>query len=130
MADAKPPDATPRFLLGLLAGRYLLLQDVERQRVDAVVNLGDILSGPLLPAETADFLMQRPFVTIAGNHERQVLALKDRAITPDPLTSDGFDVPTTAALARGSLWVVNARFGTTPTPRTPYWITRVDEHDD
>ena len=48
----------------------------------------------------------------------------------DEITSTGFDVPTTAALARDSLWVVNARFGTTPTPGTPYWITRVDEYDD
>jgi hypothetical protein len=48
----------------------------------------------------------------------------------EEITSTGFDVPTTAALAHDSLWVVNARFGTTPTPQTPYWITRVDEHDD
>ena len=48
----------------------------------------------------------------------------------EEITSTGFDVPTTAALARDSLWVVNARFGTTPTPEAPYWITRVDEHDD
>jgi sugar lactone lactonase YvrE len=48
----------------------------------------------------------------------------------DEITNPGFDVPTTAALARDALWVVNARFGTTPTPETPYWITRVDEYDD
>ena len=41
----------------------------------------------------------------------------------------GLDVPTTIALARGSLWAVNARFTTPPTPTTPYWITRVDLHD-
>lgn len=35
------------------------------------------------------------------------------------------DVPTTAAAARGKLWAVNARFGTTPTNRTRYWITRL-----
>ena len=48
----------------------------------------------------------------------------------DEISSTGFDVPTTAALACDSLWAVNARFGTTPTPETPYWITRVDEYDD
>ncbi len=48
----------------------------------------------------------------------------------DEITSTGFDVPTTAALALDALWVVNARFGTMPTAETPYWITRVDEHDD
>jgi sugar lactone lactonase YvrE len=43
------------------------------------------------------------------------------------ITGD-FDVPTTAALFGSSLYVVNARFGTTdPDPLPdPYWITRVD----
>lgn len=41
--------------------------------VDGWLNLGDILSGPLWPAETADWLIQRDWPTIAGNHERQVL---------------------------------------------------------
>ena len=46
--------------------------------VDAWINLGDIVSGPLWPAETADWLMARqhgqpPWLTMAGNHERQVL---------------------------------------------------------
>jgi hypothetical protein len=35
------------------------------------------------------------------------------------------DVPTTATFALDRLWVVNARFSTTPTPSTPYWITRL-----
>ena len=34
-------------------------------------------------------------------------------------------VPTTATTSLGALWVVNARFGTPPTPDTPYWITRL-----
>jgi sugar lactone lactonase YvrE len=34
-------------------------------------------------------------------------------------------VPTTATLSMGSLWVVNARFGTPPTPDTEYWISRL-----
>ncbi len=41
------------------------------------------------------------------------------------LTSDDFDVPTTVASHRGSLFLPNARFGTPPTPTTEYWITRV-----
>ena len=41
------------------------------------------------------------------------------------LTSPDFDVPTTATLAAGRLWAVNARFGTPPTPTTEYWITKV-----
>jgi hypothetical protein len=40
------------------------------------------------------------------------------------LTPAGLDIPTTAAWVAGSLYVVNARFGTPVTPSTPYWITR------
>jgi len=42
--------------------------------VDGWLNLGDIVSGPLWPAETAQWLMEQNWPTIAGNHERQVLA--------------------------------------------------------
>lgn len=75
---------------GNLPALEAVLEDVARERVDVVVNLGDILSGPLLPAETADFLMARDFVTIAGNHERQLLQLKDRGAPLDPASSDGY----------------------------------------
>jgi hypothetical protein len=42
-----------------------------------------------------------------------------------PAPPNHLDVPTTATFALGSLWVVNARFGTPPTPTTDYWITRL-----
>ena len=51
-----------------------VLADIERRGVDIIVNLGDILSGPLLPRETADRLMALDLPTVRGNHERQVLA--------------------------------------------------------
>jgi hypothetical protein len=35
------------------------------------------------------------------------------------------DVPTTATVAAGRLWVVNARFTTPRTPATEYWITQL-----
>jgi hypothetical protein len=35
------------------------------------------------------------------------------------------DVPTTATVAAGRLWAVNARFTTPPTPDTEYWITQL-----
>jgi hypothetical protein len=41
------------------------------------------------------------------------------------LTSDGLDVPTTAAFVRSRLWAVNARFNVTPGPDVPYWITQL-----
>jgi hypothetical protein len=41
------------------------------------------------------------------------------------ITDPGLDVPTTATVAAGRLWVVNARFTTPPTPATEYWITQL-----
>jgi sugar lactone lactonase YvrE len=41
------------------------------------------------------------------------------------ITDDDFDVPTTVARLGRSLYLPNARFSTTPTPTTEYWITRV-----
>jgi len=41
------------------------------------------------------------------------------------IASTDFDVPTTMARRGGSLYLPNARFSTTPTPTTPYWVTRV-----
>src|SRR3954452_5049813 len=41
------------------------------------------------------------------------------------IASSQFDVPTTVALIDGRLYAVNARFGTTPSTRTRYWITGV-----
>jgi streptogramin lyase len=38
-----------------------------------------------------------------------------------------FDVPTTVASKRGSLYLPNARFTTPPTPETDYWVTRVSK---
>ncbi|WP_395400717.1 metallophosphoesterase family protein [Pseudoduganella sp. UC29_106] len=50
-----------------------VLADIERRGVDMTVNLGDILSSPLQPRETAERLMPMDLPTISGNHERQVL---------------------------------------------------------
>jgi putative phosphoesterase len=63
-----------------------VLADIARQGVDAVVNLGDHLSGPLEARRTADILMARDFPSIRGNHDRYLveqtpaqMGLSDRA---------------------------------------------------
>jgi len=60
-------------------------QDIAMQSVNIVVNLGDALSGPLMVRETAHWLIQRhtrsgatPWLHLAGNHERQLLAAHHR----------------------------------------------------
>ncbi|PTL84311.1 YfcE family phosphodiesterase [Vitiosangium sp. GDMCC 1.1324] len=50
-----------------------VLADIDRRGADVIVNLGDIVSGPLQPRETADLLMSLGLPTIRGNHERQLL---------------------------------------------------------
>lgn len=60
---------------GNLAALEAVAADIRRKGVDQVVNLGDNLSGPLLPRETAQWLMACGWLSLAGNHERQVLTL-------------------------------------------------------
>ncbi|PTM42409.1 metallophosphoesterase family protein [Bosea sp. 124] len=50
-----------------------VVEDLERTRPDLVVNLGDLLSGPLKARETADLLMSRDWLTVRGNHDRYLI---------------------------------------------------------
>jgi putative phosphoesterase len=58
---------------GNLLALEAVLADIERRGADRIVNLGDIVSGPLWPRETAERLMALDLPTIRGNHERQLL---------------------------------------------------------
>lgn len=58
---------------GNLAALEAVVADIGRRSVNRTVNLGDSLSGPLLPRETARFLMAQDWLQLAGNHERYVL---------------------------------------------------------
>ncbi len=59
---------------GNLPALEAVVQDIRRRGADVVVNLGDSLSGPLMPRETAQFLRMQNWIHLAGNHERQLLA--------------------------------------------------------
>jgi predicted phosphodiesterase len=68
--------------------------------VDGWLNLGDILSGPLWPRETAAFLMARDWPTIAGNHERQLLTqARERMGATDAYAADAITADQRAWLA-------------------------------
>lgn len=58
---------------GNLRALQAVLADIERRAPDMVVDLGDCVSGPLQAAATADLLMDRAFLTVRGNHDRQVV---------------------------------------------------------
>ena len=50
-----------------------VLADIERRRVDAVVNLGDHLYGPLDVRGTMDLLLKLNATSIRGNQDRELL---------------------------------------------------------
>jgi predicted phosphodiesterase len=63
---------------GNLPALEAVLAEIAAEHIERAVNLGDILSGPLWPRETAERLMALGWPTIAGNHERQALATSRR----------------------------------------------------
>ena len=71
-------------VLADIHGNHLALQavraDLACRAVDRVVNLGDCVSGPLWPAETADALMALGWPTVRGNHDRWVSSLAPSAM--------------------------------------------------
>jgi predicted phosphodiesterase len=74
---------------GNLPALEAVVADAEARGCTRFLNLGDILSGPLWPAETAAYLMARDWPTIAGNHERQLLHLAPERLN----ASDAFTRP-------------------------------------
>lgn len=67
---------------------------------------------------------------VVQNRLNQIAVLElndewDSAILEGTLTNSDFDVPTTIGLFGDSLYAVNARFTTPPTPTTPYTVVRV-----
>lgn len=88
---------------GNLAALQAVVEDFTRRGVDTVANLGDSLSGPLLPKETAQFLMAQDWLHLAGNHERQVLNLQ-------PQHCDPSDAYARAQLGREELdWIASLK---------------------
>lgn len=51
-----------------------VLTDIKHRDIDQMVNLGDILYGPIAPKDTYELLMahQNDIVTIRGNQDRQI----------------------------------------------------------
>ena len=67
---------------GNFAAMQAVLADLRHRGVDRIVALGDHLSGPLLPSETASLMMREPWVAVAGNHERQLLSFDATSAGP------------------------------------------------
>lgn len=84
---------------GNLGALEAVLADIAARGIRVIVNLGDILSGPLQPAATADRLMTLALPTIRGNHERQLLE------DPEMGASDRFTIG--ELTARHLAWVAS-----------------------
>lgn len=84
-------------------GNFLALEaviaDIRAQRIDRIVNLGDMASGPLDARRTMDMLMALDAVHVLGNHDRYLI---DRS----PETMGSWDRPAHAQLdARHLEWL-------------------------
>lgn len=67
---------------GNLRALEAVRRDLKKHSPDIVVNLGDHLSGPLQAAATADALITENYVTIRGNHDRQLVDRPVEAMGP------------------------------------------------
>lgn len=47
-----------------------VLRDINRRRINQIINLGDLLYGPLEPLSTARLLIDSNFITVQGNEDR------------------------------------------------------------
>lgn len=61
-----------------------VIADATNHSVELMVNLGDILYGPIAPKTTYDLLMQHDIVTICGNQDRQIFEATAEEIASNP----------------------------------------------
>lgn len=96
---------------GNLIALEVVLADLRGAAPDLVVNLGDLVSGPFDPAGSAEAQMGLGCPTIAGNHERELLAGGEGALDAfaRPLLSRAHldwmaSLPATLSLAEGRVF--------------------------
>ncbi len=96
---------------GNLAALEAVVARLAEAAPDVIVNLGDLVSGPFDPAGSADAQMRSGHMTIAGNHERQLLDGSDGAfdVLSRPLLSPQHwawirGLPATLTLADGDVF--------------------------
>ncbi len=61
-----------------------VISDAKYRAVDLMVNLGDILYGPIAPKATFELLMEHDFITICGNQDRQIYEASTEEINSNP----------------------------------------------
>lgn len=73
------------------AGSHLVFgeSDGDSPEGDLPVNVGDSLSGPRYPRETANRLLALDLPTVGGNHDRQLVMLRPEEMGPSDRYADG-----------------------------------------
>ena len=61
-----------------------VIDDAKRRGCDTLVNLGDILYGPIQPRATYELLSEQAFLTISGNQDRQIYQSTVSEIASNP----------------------------------------------
>jgi len=85
---------------GNLLALEAVLADIAARGIDRIVNLGDCVSGPLWPRETAARLIALDLPTVRGNHDRWVVErAEDDLSFSDRLAREELDAAQRAWLA-------------------------------
>lgn len=95
---------------GNLPALEAVIADMAGRSIDAVVDLGDCVSGPLWPEETLRLLRAKDWMTVRGNHDRWVAC-------GDPSTLsrlDGFAAAAVGEDGRAWLGALPARLAPMP----------------
>lgn len=130
---AGPPENPAFNANGIVAyrGRLIVAQSETGQlfAVDPRTGVAREIDTAGVDLRNADGLERRGSMLFVvrndGVVERLRLGRRLRSARPAGTLAGELDYPSTAALIGGSLYVVNARFATEPTPSTPYWLTRL-----
>ncbi len=111
----------------------VVLADIARRGIRAIVNLGDCVYGSLDPAGAAERLMRAEIITIAGNQDREVFAptAQQRESADHAFVTGQLSAAQVAWLAGcpptqvvGELFCCHG----TPTSDTTYLLEYVTEH--
>ena len=70
ITDSSPRLAVISDIHGNIRALEAVLADIKTRGADAIVNLGDCVTGPLWPRETLDLLKSLSLITVRGNHDR------------------------------------------------------------
>ncbi|GAA3856475.1 hypothetical protein GCM10022243_22110 [Saccharothrix violaceirubra] len=119
---AETPDGKALLVVQSSTGQ---LHNVDANGVSRVVDLG----GERVPGGDGLLLRGRTLYVVRGSANEVVEIRLDRAGTSGKIVkrhaNPKFDVPTTVAAFGDTLYLPNARFGTTPTPETTYTVESV-----